>query len=303
MTERTIIVALDDDIESLNFYELACRSVVPAPLRLELFSSDEAAINFVAREHHRILGYIQNLFRDRERDEGPLEGIEFLNAVIRPITPEARVIIRSAVPELAEETARGDSNTRLLSKYASPERFEQLLKWLIEPFAHPAESSGTIERVPPLIRVVSGPWTELRRHLAAHPDELHRIDPRKFEELVAEVYRDHGWEVELSVRTRDGGYDIIALRKSMPNELKVLIEAKRYDPSRKVGVAVVRALYGIRALNRASQVVLATSSYVSRDAKKEFRHAIPHELGLLERDAILEWCRGAGAVELGGFSK
>jgi|1185.fasta_scaffold81342_1 hypothetical protein len=308
MTEPDIIVALDDDYEVLEDYRRRFPRVFeqarPRRLALHSFVSDEAAVRFVARNHHRVLGYVQDLSRRYTGEDGPLEGIEFLHAVIRQLTPHARVIVRSAVPEWAEDVARADPNVRLISKYASDERFTQMIEWLIEPAVPVEEPSGDhSDSITPLIQVVSTPWVEIRRHLSMHPEELHRLHPRKFEELIAEVYRDYGWEVELTAATRDGGYDIVALRNNAPGQLKVLVEAKRYDPTNKIGVGIIRELYGVRQLRHASQVVLATSSYVSDDAKKEFRHVIPHELGLLERDALLDWCRRAGEVTVLGFAE
>jgi restriction system protein len=108
---------------------------------------------------------------------------------------------------------------------------------------------------------------------------------------VAEIFRDHGWNVELTARTRDGGYDVIAIRSSFPTNIKALVQAKRYAPGRVVGVDIVRSLYGVRTLRSVSQVVLATTTTVSADAKREFSRVIPWELDLLERDKILDWCR------------
>jgi restriction system protein len=124
-----------------------------------------------------------------------------------------------------------------------------------------------------------------------------------FERLVAELYRDHGWEVQLTAFSRDGGYDLVALHRIGPQEIKVLVEVKRFSPQRPVSVGLVRSLYGTRTLRHASQVVLATSSHVSAYAKQEFRDAIPHELSFIERDQLLEWCSAAGGYPTMGFGR
>lgn len=305
--EPNILIALDDDFEVLQQYVrlfAAADGVQSRRLVLRTFTRDEDAVRFVAENAGGVLGYIQDLLRKDFNDSGALEGIEFLQAVIRPLTPTARVIIRSAVPHMAIAVVGSDPNVRLISKDESEERLAQLIEWLIEPPPPRAEnSSGLVRSIAPLVQVVSTPWPEIRRRISMNPNELHRLPPRKFEELIAEVYRDYGWEVDLTATTRDGGYDIIAVRRNAPGELKVLIEAKRYDPTNKVGVGIVRSLYGVRQVRHASQVVLATSSYVSEDAKREFQHVIPHELGIMERDEIIEWCRQAGQVTLTGFAE
>ena len=49
--------------------------------------------------------------------------------------------------------------------------------------------------------------------LRQRPDSIYELPPRKFEELLAELLTDRGWEVELTPATRDGGKDIRLLRK------------------------------------------------------------------------------------------
>jgi hypothetical protein len=41
-----------------------------------------------------------------------------------------------------------------------------------------------------------------------------QVDARTLEEIVAELFDNFGYEVELTKRTRDGGRDIIAIRHS-----------------------------------------------------------------------------------------
>lgn len=144
----------------------------------------------------------------------------------------------------------------------------------------------TIEEIEPA-------WNAVRRYLARNPHYLHQMNPRKFELLIAEIFRDFGWDVELTARTRDGGYDIVAVRRDWSSQLRLLVEAKRFSPSRKVGVGIVRSLYGVKSTVAASQAVLATSSYVSEDVRREFAHVVPWELDFMERDKILDWCAQA----------
>jgi hypothetical protein len=175
----------------------------------------------------------------------------------------------------------------------------QLLVWLLEARTSPISPAKLVERNP-VLDVLDLPWSKVCRFLAKEPHRLQTFDPRAFERLVAEIFRSSGWSVELTARTRDGGYDVIAVRRDQPTAFRVLAEAKRYSPEHPVGVQIVRALYGVRSLNAVSQVVLATTSRVSDAAKKEFARVIPWELDFIERDAILSWCRRYPGVELSG---
>lgn len=139
-------------------------------------------------------------------------------------------------------------------------------------------------------------WTRIYEEIARDESRLDRMQPREFEGFVAEMFEKEGWDVELTQRTRDGGYDIIALRRSGLVTQRLLIEAKRYAPSHTVGVGIVRALWGVRDNNPASQLLLATTSHVSDDAKQEFCRFTPWALDFLERDRIIDWCLNNGGV-------
>jgi len=131
---------------------------------------------------------------------------------------------------------------------------------------------------------------ELAALCGARHQLLDRLTPRQFEELIAGLFRNHGFDVHLTACTRDGGYDIVAATHTSLSRETILIEVKHFAPNRPVGVGVVRALYGVTKLRDASRGILATSSYVSRDAKREFSRVIPWEIDLVEREQILEWC-------------
>ncbi len=51
---------------------------------------------------------------------------------------------------------------------------------------------------------------EIKKYLSKHPEKLHDLTSRKFEELVASILEDLGFDVTLTKQTRDGGTDIIA---------------------------------------------------------------------------------------------
>ena len=121
--------------------------------------------------------------------------------------------------------------------------------------------------------------------------DLWLLTPRKFEELVAEIWSRLGYEVELTAQTRDGGRDIIAIRRAEAR-IKVLIECKRFTLPHKVSVDIVRALLGVKMHEGASTAILATTSSVSRDAQK-FVDAHEWELEARDHKGVMEWIRAA----------
>ncbi|BBO74354.1 hypothetical protein DSCW_17710 [Desulfosarcina widdelii] len=126
------------------------------------------------------------------------------------------------------------------------------------------------------------------------PRILYQISPRKFEEIIAKIFAKHGFKVELTKKTRDGGRDIIAIRADLGIKSKYIIECKRYAVSNPVRVDIVRNLYGVQTKEGANKSVLATTSFFTRDAK-EFANAInttKWAMDLKNYSDIVRWIKG-----------
>jgi DNA polymerase III delta prime subunit len=220
--------------------------------------------------------------------------------------------VRSAPTEMLRDIAQ--SNPELFAQWNSD--FDRLVNALVRTGWLVAESGdqiafGHLSVLESFAKAYTGPldqiWTpptetpnetievvrfvdqELIQRLAKQPGDLYRLSPRRFEELIAELFRERGWSVDLTKQTRDGGADIIAVRSDMGSHLKMLIEAKKYGPDHTVGVGLVRQLYAVRQLKHASKVILATTSHFSPDAYREFDAVMPWEIELSDYDQIVEW--------------
>lgn len=131
---------------------------------------------------------------------------------------------------------------------------------------------------------------ELIAYLARHPEKMHDLQPRKFEELVAELFKDMGYDVELTPATCDGGFDVRAIKKSALGTALVLIECKRYAHNHPVGVEVVRGLYSIVAKQDATRGIVATTSRFTRGAKKE-QQELRYRMSLADHQMLVEYCQ------------
>lgn len=122
------------------------------------------------------------------------------------------------------------------------------------------------------------------------PVAMHRITPRQFEELVASLMERMGFVVELTGCTRDGGYDILAIKRDLAGfSTSWLVECKRYAPERKVGLAVVRSLWTLRASEQRGGCLVATTSSFSADVLSYQKSR--YDLNLADNSRIIEWCR------------
>lgn len=124
--------------------------------------------------------------------------------------------------------------------------------------------------------------------LGPDPNEWYALGSRKFEEILAEIWRKFGWQTILTPPTKDGGIDVRAIRNSNGVLLCYLIEAKCYNPSRPVGIDVIRSIYGVVERERASQGIIATTSHFTKGAKQESR-VLRYRVSLADFEQVYKW--------------
>jgi hypothetical protein len=106
---------------------------------------------------------------------------------------------------------------------------------------------------------------QMIEYLAANPQLLYELEPRRFEELVAEVYNRAGFDVELTPASGDDGADVYAIRRDDLGSTLIVVQAKRYKPELKVKASAVRELYGtVNLVNASAGVLVTTSSFQPR---------------------------------------
>lgn len=116
-----------------------------------------------------------------------------------------------------------------------------------------------------------------------------KVEPWEFEEIMAELLRSQGYQVELTKRTKDGGYDIIALRSLAGNiPFKSLVECKRYK--NKVGVGIIRSFKDVVMTNNANMGIIATTGLFTAGAWKK-KEQTPYLLDFRDKDAIVAWVK------------
>jgi len=137
---------------------------------------------------------------------------------------------------------------------------------------------------------------EMINRLYSDPALIWSLTARRFEELVAELLDRKGYAVELTPPTRDGGFDIAAVRKDGVGSFLYLVECKRFVPPNKVGVQAVRPLYGVVEARRANGGVLVASTYFT-DKARQFEQDVKTRLSLCDYDVLQSWiCQCAGAT-------
>ncbi|HAB17982.1 MAG TPA: restriction endonuclease [Verrucomicrobiota bacterium] len=137
------------------------------------------------------------------------------------------------------------------------------------------------------VQIVTAFSRDLADYLLRNPQSLYALAPRHFEEFIAHMLERRGFQVELTLPTRDKGRDIIAIR-SRTKPVKLLIECKRYHPENKVGIDIVQRLYGVVMDEGATQGIVATTSYFTGDAMVFLRRH-PRKLDPKDFPRLVKW--------------
>lgn len=109
----------------------------------------------------------------------------------------------------------------------------------------------------------------IKAYFKKHPEQLYQLSSRKFEELIASLMKDMGFEVELTPATRDGGRDIIAYVRNGLTNFLAHVECKRYSPDNKVSVEIIRSVVGVHHMRNANKSIIVTTGFYTKDAKAE----------------------------------
>jgi CspA family cold shock protein len=125
----------------------------------------------------------------------------------------------------------------------------------------------------PVLRQIRICTDSMIEQLQRRPDDLYQIHPAAFEDLVGRIFEAEGFAVEMNRawNQADGGVDIIAVRAGGIVPVRVAIQCKRYSRENRVTAERIRALAGVLDRFKAHAGVLATTSFLTKQAELETR--------------------------------
>lgn len=139
----------------------------------------------------------------------------------------------------------------------------------------------------PLIKTVNYFDPTIYEVIKKDPNLLKSLDWRLFEEMLADMLRRFKYSVELTQPTKDGGIDIIAIKKDENfGEHKYLLQAKRYSDA--VQVSPVRELLFLHDEYNATKSCLATTATFTSGAWK-LADKYKWKMELKDQQGILSW--------------
>jgi len=109
----------------------------------------------------------------------------------------------------------------------------------------------------------AAPYDEVLQYLAAKYDDRFEVHPRKFEEVVAAVFRGLGYETRVTSYSNDGGIDVFL---DGPDDSVIGVQVKRWRKS--ITVAQIRELTGTLFIAGMTRGIFVTTSSFTRPARE-----------------------------------
>jgi restriction system protein len=123
---------------------------------------------------------------------------------------------------------------------------------------------------------ISIPLEEAKQYLRARYSERYKIHPRKYEEVIASVFRETGYKVRLTSYSGDDGIDVIVLDGDQGDVVGV--QAKRYQG--KIEAVQIREFAGSLVLNGMTEGIFVTTSSFSKGAKRAVEGYKDHHISI-----------------------
>jgi CheY-like chemotaxis protein len=157
---------------------------------------------------------------------------------------------------------------------------------LVDVEGNPLQQDGSAHKL--IVGNVQDINAEFMKAIRRNPELIRSLAPREFEEFVAHMLEDVGYQVELTPVSKDGGFDIYAARRDGVGKFLYLVECKAYAEDNPVGIGIVRALHGVVNERQASAGMIATTSRFTRGAR-ELERKLPYRLSLNDFGAVSQW--------------
>lgn len=139
-----------------------------------------------------------------------------------------------------------------------------------------------------LARVLIELSLELRRkQRLASTRGIQTLSPLEFEQYVAMLFEEAGYQVRHSGGSGDRGVDLTVSRGGTAG----IVQCKRYEDA--VGPGTVRELIGAMTNAGVREGYLVTTSTFTAGAESEARKA-PYEVNLVDGEKLARWARAYG---------
>jgi hypothetical protein len=108
------------------------------------------------------------------------------------------------------------------------------------------------------------PPKDVLSKLSENPSLIDQIQPRQFEELIAEYLIVSGFSVEKLSPKNNFGYDFLI--KNIGDIENIIVEVKKYNQNSKVSVSEIQRILGVAVLEKADGALIITTGEFTNSA-------------------------------------
>ncbi len=143
---------------------------------------------------------------------------------------------------------------------------------------------------------------QLARLIAQNPNYLWNIEWRDMERLLAEIFKNLGFDVELTPSSKDGGKDIVLECVISGSRHRYIIEVKHWISQKKVGSEYIKDfIHVVVRENRSGGLFLSTSGYTD-DTFQVLGEIERQRVRLGGKEKVIGLCRTFARAESGLWS-
>jgi restriction system protein len=158
------------------------------------------------------------------------------------------------------------------------------------------------EDVSPIVQAVTELSRTLARLVAGNPRYLDEIEWRDMERLLATVFNELGFDVELTPPAKDGGKDIILTCVVSGRDTKFLVEVRHWRTGKKVGAGLLKEFVHVLAAEQAEHgLYIATYGYAT-DAIEALTELERKKLKFGQENKVVSLCQTFVRAESGIWS-
>lgn len=218
------------------------------------------------------------------------KGTKLPDSALNFIRPVLRSLVEKEIGDFSKHIPAFDDNTyetvvSKILKGRSESQFYRLFAGQYDVFT--SRIANLSEELISAVRVIN---EEFMIWLKTHTDHTAKIHADAFEQITGEILTSHGFSVAFTGRVKNRSADLLAIQRDEHGVLvKYLIECKRYDGSKKVGIEILNAVVGASFRAKVSHALLVTTSsftsgvFAARAELEDFR------LDLHDGAQITEW--------------
>lgn len=141
-------------------------------------------------------------------------------------------------------------------------RYNPILESVAKGFSSMAHWVGGVFLIPAVISAFNSARKKKQLNRQTSVESIRNLSWKEFEELIGEAYRRKGYTVmENASGGSDGGIDLRVER----GDQRLIVQCKQWRSAR-VGVTVVREMYGVMMHEHADGVVIVTSGTFTEEA-------------------------------------